>query len=48
MGLSYTYVNNDKYADSKGQITCNGRSLKDTRPDGIDFGIFQMRAAVSF
>ncbi|MGM9852060.1 MAG: OprO/OprP family phosphate-selective porin [Muribaculaceae bacterium] len=48
VGLSYTYVNNDKYADSKGQITCNGRSLKDTRPDGIDFGIFQMRAAVSF
>ncbi|MGN1262559.1 MAG: OprO/OprP family phosphate-selective porin [Prevotella sp.] len=48
VGLNYTFMNNDKYADSKGQITCNGKSLKDARTDGIDFSIFQLRTMVSF
>ena len=48
LGLNYTFMNNDKYADSKGQITCNGKKLSEVRPDGIDFSIFQMRAIISF
>ena len=48
LGLSYTYMDNDKYADSKGQITLHGKSLKDARPDGIDFSTFQLRTVISF
>ena len=48
LGLNYTFMNNDKYADSKGQITCNGKKLSEVRPDGIDFSIFQIRAIISF
>lgn len=48
IGLSYTYMNNDKYADSKGQITIGGKSLKEARPDGIDFSIFQLKTYISF
>lgn len=48
IGLNYTFMNNDKYADSKGQITSGGKALKDARPDGIDFSIFQMRTLISF
>lgn len=48
VGLNYTFVNNDKYADSKGQITASGKPLKDIRPDGIDFNIFQLRTLISF
>lgn len=48
IGLNYTFVDNDKYADSKGQITCGGRSLKEARPDGIDFSVLQLRTYISF
>ena len=48
IGLNYTFMDNDKYADSKGQITQAGKSLKDARPDGIDFSVFQMRTLISF
>ena len=48
IGLNYTFMDNDKYADSKGQITQAGKSLKDVRPDGIDFSVFQMRTLISF
>jgi phosphate-selective porin OprO/OprP len=48
IGLNYTFMNNDKYADSKGQITMNGKSLKEARPDGIDFSIFQLHTMISF
>ena len=41
-------MNNDKYADSKGQVTQNGQKLSVARTDGIDFSIFQMRAVISF
>lgn len=48
IGLNYTFMDNDKYADSKGQITKNGQALKVAMPSGIDFHIFQLRAMVSF
>lgn len=48
VGLNYTYMDNDKYADSKGQITKGGKSLKDAMPSGVDFHIFQIRTMVSF
>ncbi len=48
IGLNYTFVNNDKYADSKGQITGGGKSLAEVRPDGIDFSVFQLRTLFSF
>lgn len=48
LGLNYTFMNNDKYADSKGQVTQNGQKISVARPDGIDFSIFQMRAVISF
>ena len=48
IGLNYTFMDNDKYADSKGQITQAGKRLKDARPDGIDFSVFQMRTLISF
>lgn len=48
IGMNYVFVNNDKYADSKGQITLGGKSLKEARPDGIDFSIFQLRTLISF
>lgn len=48
LGLNYTYVDNDKYADDKGHITKGGKPLSETMPDGLDFGIWQMRFMVSF
>ena len=48
IGLNYTFMDNDKYADSKGQITQDGKALKDMRPDGIDFSILQLRTLISF
>ena len=48
IGLNYTYMDNDKYADSKGQITMNGKALSEAMPDGIDFHICQLRVMVSF
>lgn len=48
VGLNYTYVNNDKYADDKGHITKDGKTLSEVMPKGLDFGIWQMRFMVSF
>ncbi|MGM9687582.1 MAG: OprO/OprP family phosphate-selective porin [Muribaculaceae bacterium] len=48
VGLNYTFTDNDKYADSKGQITANGKPLKYARPNGIDFSTFQLRTLISF
>lgn len=48
IGVNYEFINNDKYADSKGQVTVNGKSLKEARPKGIDFSIFQLRTLISF
>lgn len=48
LGLNYTYVNNDKYADDKGHITQGGKPLSEVMPRGLDFGIWQMRFMVSF
>ena len=48
IGANYTFMNNDKYADSKGQITAGGKPLKTARPDGIDFCVFQLRTLISF
>lgn len=48
IGLNYTYMDNDKYADDKGHITVDGKPLKDTFKSGVDFSVFQMRLLVSF
>ena len=48
IGLNYTYMDNDKYADDKGHITMNGKALKQSLPSGVDFNILQMRFLVSF
>ena len=48
IGLNYTYMDNDKYADDKGHITMNGKSLSQAFKSGVDFHIFQMRLLVSF
>ena len=48
LGLNYTYVNNDKYADDKGHISEGGKPLREVMPKGLDFGIWQMRFMVSF
>lgn len=48
IGLNYTYMDNDKYADDKGHITLNGSSLKDSFTSGVDFSVCQMRLLVSF
>lgn len=48
IGLNYTYMDNDKYADDKGHITADGKPLKDTFKSGVDFSVLQMRLLVSF
>ena len=48
IGLNYIYMNNDKYADSKGQITKGGKPLSEVMPSGIDFNVFQLRTMISF
>ncbi len=48
VGLNYTYVDNDKYADDKGHITMNGQPLSQSLKNGLDFNIFQARLMVSF
>lgn len=48
LGLNYTFMDNDKYADDKGHITKNGRPLSETMKGGLDFHILQMRLLVSF
>lgn len=48
VGLNYTYMNNDKYADAKGNVKYNGEALSVSKPDGIDFSILQMRLMIAF
>lgn len=48
VGLNYLFMDNDKYADSKGQITAGNRPLSEARPGGIDFHVLQLRLMVSF
>ncbi|MFR3331877.1 MAG: OprO/OprP family phosphate-selective porin [Odoribacter splanchnicus] len=48
IGLHYTYMDHDKYADDKGHITKDGKPLSQTVKQGIDFSILQMRVLVSF
>lgn len=48
VGLNYTFMDNDKYADDKGHITKDGKPLSQTFTEGVDFNIFQMRLLVSF
>ena len=48
IGLNYTFMDNDKYADDKGHITKDGKPLSQTLTKGLDFNIFQMRLLVSF
>lgn len=48
LGLNYTFMDNDKYADAKGHVTAGGESLRTARPGGIDFHILQTRLMISF
>ena len=48
VGLNYLFMDNDKYADSKGQITVGNQPLSAARPEGIDFHVLQLRLMVSF
>ena len=48
IGLNYLFMDNDKYADSKGQITAGNMPLSQARPEGIDFHVLQLRLMVSF
>lgn len=48
IGLNWVFMDNDKYADSKGQITAGNMPLNVARPEGIDFHVLQMRMMVSF
>lgn len=48
VGLNYVYMDNDKYADNKGHVTYNGKSLSEAYASGIDFHIIQLRLMASF
>ena len=48
VGLNYTFMDNDKYADDKGHITVGGKKLSEARVDGVDFHITQLRCMISF
>lgn len=48
LGLNYVYVNNDKYADNKGHITCGGKALSQAYTSGVDFSVLQTRLMISF
>lgn len=49
VGLNYTYMDNDKFADAKGHIkTADGQPLYKSRKNGIDFNILQLRLMASF
>ena len=47
-GLVTLSLGDDKYADSKGQITKGGKPLSEVMPSGIDFNVFQLRTMISF
>lgn len=48
LGLNYTFMDNDKYADDKGHITKDNQPLSKAMPNGLDFNILQMRLMLSF
>lgn len=48
VGLNYTFMDNDKYADAKGNVTVGGQPLSKARKDGIDFNILQLRLMAAF
>ena len=48
VSLNYTYIDNDKYADAKGHVKCNGQALSEAFTSGVDFSIVQMRIMASF
>lgn len=48
VGINYTFINNDKYADDNGQLTVGGQPLSKARTEGIDFSVLQTRLMVSF
>lgn len=48
IGLNYTFMDNDKYADDKGHITADGKPLSQKFTSGLDFNILQLRLLVSF
>ena len=48
VGLNYTFMDNDKYADAKGNVTVDGQPLSKARKDGIDFNILQLRLMAAF
>lgn len=48
VGLNYTFMDNDKYADAKGNVTVGGQPLSKARKDGIDFSILQLRLMAAF
>lgn len=48
VGLNYTFMDNDKYADDKGHITKDGKALSEAMPEGLDFHIIQLRLMLSF
>lgn len=48
VGLNYTYMDNDKYADAKGNVTVQGKKLRDAYKSGIDFSVLQLRLMASF
>lgn len=48
VGLNYTFMDNDKYADSRGRVTVGGTPLSKARPGGVDFSIIQLRLMAAF
>lgn len=48
LGVNYTFMDNDKYADAKGNVTVDGVAFRKARPDGLDFHILQTRLMLSF
>lgn len=48
VGLNYTFMDNDKFADAKGHIKADGKPLYLSRKDGIDFNILQLRLMALF
>ena len=48
VGLNYTFMDNDKYADAKGNVTYKGQSLSKAYKSGVDFNILQLRLMALF
>ncbi len=48
ISLGYMYMDNDQYADDKGDLTVGGLPFSEALPDGLDFGVLQMKLVASF